>query len=735
VDRILSSTLNNLCSLTRRPPRRSPHDPGTRLTIEQLEDRELLTTFLPGYLLARHAGRAAPLSSPGPTGYAPAQVRHAYGFDQVAFNGVAGDGSGQTIAIVDAYDDPNVAGDLVQFDRAFGLPNPVFSKVNQRGGTTPPPASSAWGPEITLDVEWAHAIAPGARILLVEADSNSNANLFAAVGYAAAQPGVSVVSMSWGTPEYAGEAASDGTFTTPAGHPGVTFLAAPGDSGAPASYPSVSPNVVSVGGTTLTLDTYGNWSGESGWSGGAGGVSAYEPQPFFQVGMVPQTSANRTAPDVAFDGDPSTGFPIYDTYNFPASAPWAQYGGTSAGAPQWSALVAIADQGRALAGLGSLDGPGQTLPALSQLPAGDFHDITTGTSAGTPHYTAGPGYDLVTGRGSPVANLVIRDLVSYTGSPATSPWANLSGTALSAVAARNADGSQQVFAVGTDNALWVRTQAATGGWGSWTSLGGVVRGLAVTMNAAGWQGVFAIGGDGAVWTRSETSPGVWTGWASLGGAVKSLTAGRDANGTEEVFAIGTDNALWTRRESAPGAWAGWASLGGTGQAPVVTGNRQGLLDMFVIGSDSGVWMRSETAPSVWTAWASLGGAVRSLAAGQDADGTEEVFAVGSDGALWTRRETAPGAWTAWASLGGSCQSVVVALNRQGLLDVFVVGSDGAAWMRSETAAAQWAYWTGLGGVVRALAAGLDCAGCPEVFALGPNATVWWKDQAPAGWWV
>src|SRR5262249_12028743 len=162
--------------------------------------------------------------------------------------------------IVDAYDDPNVAGDLVQFDGAFGLPNPWFAKFNQRGGSTPPPANASWGPEIALDVEWAHAIAPGARILLVEADSNSNANLFAA-----AQPGVSAVSMSWGSPEYAGEASSDGVFTTPAGHPGVTFLAAPGDNGAPASYPSVSPNVVAVGGTTLTLNSSGAWAGESGW--------------------------------------------------------------------------------------------------------------------------------------------------------------------------------------------------------------------------------------------------------------------------------------------------------------------------------------------------------------------------------------------------------------------------------------------------------------------------------------
>jgi hypothetical protein len=702
--------------------------------VEAVESRDLPTTFAPGYL-GQLAGLAVPHSTPGPTGYTPAQVRHAYGFDQINFGGVAGDGTGQTIAIVDAYDDPTIASDLVQFDQAFGLPEPAFQKVNQTGGSTLPAASPTWSIEITLDVEWAHAIAPGARILLVEANGNSNEDLFAAVRYAAQQPGVSVVSMSWGTPEFPTEAASDGVFTTPAGHQGVTFLAAPGDNGGPASYPSASPNVIAVGGTTLTLGAGGTWAGESGWAGGAGGPSAYEPQPLHQLGLVPQTAASRTSPDVAYDADPATGFPIYDSYTYPASAPWAQFGGTSAGTPQWAALVAIANQGRALAGLGSLDGPGQTLPALYQLPAGDFHDITTGTSTGTPQYSAGPGYDLVTGRGSPIANLVVGGLVSYAGTAAASPWANLSGAGTALVSARNADGSQQVFAVGTDGALWVRTQAANGSWGNWTSLGGVASGLTVTTNAGGWQDVFVIGGDGAVWTRSETAPRVWTAWAGLGGACKALAAGTAADGMEEVFAVGTDGTLWNRRQTAPRAWTAWAGFGGTGQDPVVVPNSQGLLDLFVIGSDGAVWARSETAPGVWTAWASLGGACKALTAGRDADGTEEVFAVGTDGTLWNRRQTAPGAWTAWAGPGGTGEDPVVVPNSQGLLDLFVIGGDGAVWARSETAPGRWTGWTSLGGMVRSLAAGLDNLGRPEVFAQGPNGTLWWKDQNSGGLWV
>src|SRR5207237_345698 len=155
---------------------------------------------------------------------------------------VAGDGAGTTIAIVDAYDDPKIANDLHQFDVAWGLPDPVFTKVNQTGGTTYPAANGGWASEIALDVEWAHAIAPKANILLVEASSNSYANLFAAVQYAAKQPGVVAVSMSFGGGEFSGETSYDSVFLTPSGHNGVTFIASSGDSGAPVSYPAGSPN-------------------------------------------------------------------------------------------------------------------------------------------------------------------------------------------------------------------------------------------------------------------------------------------------------------------------------------------------------------------------------------------------------------------------------------------------------------------------------------------------------------
>src|SRR6185295_11970404 len=157
-----------------------------------LERRQLMTVSSPTALVAKplyeevtqldSTGSVTPLATSGPTGYTPAQIRHAYGFDQITFNSgtIVGDGAGQTIAIVDAYDDPNIASDLHQFDLAFGLSDPTFIKVNQNGGTTMPRADSGWSGEIALDVEWAHAIAPKAKILLVEASDASYTNLMAA---------------------------------------------------------------------------------------------------------------------------------------------------------------------------------------------------------------------------------------------------------------------------------------------------------------------------------------------------------------------------------------------------------------------------------------------------------------------------------------------------------------------------------------------------------------------------
>lgn len=160
------------------------------------------------------------------------------------------------------------------------------------------------------------------------------------------------------------------------------------------------------------MDSSGNYISEAGWSGSGGGISSYEAQPTYQKGVVTQSTTQRTIPDVSFDADPASGVSIYDSYDYGTSTPWITVGGTSVSSPCWAGLVAIADQGRTLAGGTSLDSSlmtsNGTLPKLYSMAQNNFHDITSGNNG----YAAAAGYDLVTGRGSPIANTLVSNLLS-----------------------------------------------------------------------------------------------------------------------------------------------------------------------------------------------------------------------------------------------------------------------------------------------------------------------------------
>jgi subtilase family serine protease len=345
-----------------------------------------------------------------PTGLSPSQIRHAYGFDQVTNQGV-----GQIIGIVDAYDDPNIESDLGVFDSQFGLPacttsNGCFQKVYASGSK--PSSNAGWSLEISLDVEWSHAIAPQAKIILVEAASNSFTNLMQAVDVAV-QHGASVVSMSFGGSEFSSESSNDNHFVAN----GVTFTASSGDSGNGVEYPAASPDVVSVGGTTLKTGTGGAYVSETAWSGSGGGQSAYEAEPLYQANFpIPNDSSGaRGVPDVSYDADPNTGFSVYDTVRYQGQSGWFKVGGTSAGAPQWAALFAIANSLRVSAGKGTLSSTGTAVySVVTASYSTNLHDITSGTngSCGT-LCTATTGYDYVTGLGSPQANNIITALANY----------------------------------------------------------------------------------------------------------------------------------------------------------------------------------------------------------------------------------------------------------------------------------------------------------------------------------
>jgi subtilase family serine protease len=342
-------------------------------------------------------------ATPGPTGLTPTQVRHFYGFDQVL-----NQGAGQTIAIIDAFDHPNIESDLAVFSAQFGLPtcttsNGCFTKVYASGSK--PRTDAGWALEIALDVEWAHAIAPQAKILLVEAATNSFSNLLQAVDVAVAR-GASVVSMSFGGSEFSSETSYDFHFNVA----NVTFSASSGDSGNGVEYPAASPYVVAVGGTTVQMDSAGNYVGETAWSGSGGGRSAFESQPGYQVDSI--YNGKRGVPDVAYDGDPNTGFPVYDTVRYQGQKGWFQVGGTSAGAPQWAALFAIANSMRAAGGRGNLSSAQFAL--YNSTYSTNFHDIVSGSNGTCGSLcNAGNGYDFVTGLGSPRADALIKALAIY----------------------------------------------------------------------------------------------------------------------------------------------------------------------------------------------------------------------------------------------------------------------------------------------------------------------------------
>jgi len=335
-----------------------------------------------------------------PTGYTPQQMRHAYGVDQIA-----NQGAGQIIGIVDAYDYASVESDLAVFTTQFSLP--ACTKTNgcltvvYATGTKPPP-NKGWSGETSLDVQWAHAIAPQAKILLVEAPDGKTKSLLEAVPVAV-QHGATTVNMSWGTNnEQPNEQQMDPLYFN---NSSVTYINASGDSGINLfGYPGASPLVVGAGGTRLELDSNGNILGEIGWIGSGGGESVYFAEPAYQLGA--QSSGKRGVPDVAYNGAAVTGVPVYDSED----GNWGQVGGTSAASPQWCAIVAIANSLRAGMGKGTI---GTNFLKVVYANPSAFHDITQGSNGKCgAECEAGPGYDFVTGLGSPMAPQVVDALVA-----------------------------------------------------------------------------------------------------------------------------------------------------------------------------------------------------------------------------------------------------------------------------------------------------------------------------------
>jgi PQQ-like domain len=337
------------------------------------------------------------LTQTAPAGYDPAIIR--------SYLGLSGTGAGQTVAVVDAYSDPRIVSDVNTFSTQFGLPKVCGTKgagsqcfdftVSAPNGTAG--RDPDWALETSLDIEWIHAVAPRAAVRLVEAHDSTFAALFSAVtGAAALRP--DAISMSWGIDgEFSGETYYDRHCEL--AH--SVCVVASGDYGYPGDYPAYSPRVLAVGGTTLQLAPGGAVSSEISWDGSGGGQSYFEPKSAAQEGVSPGT--RRGIPDVSFDADPSTGVAVYDTVPYEGQTGWFQVGGTSVGAPVWSAILASADQLRAAAGKGRLTSAGDQAARAVYAATSALGDITTGPPNGAcpKECMPGPGWDFVTGLGSP----------------------------------------------------------------------------------------------------------------------------------------------------------------------------------------------------------------------------------------------------------------------------------------------------------------------------------------------
>jgi subtilase family serine protease len=322
-----------------------------------------------------------PAVTAAPSGYGPADIQSAYALPSTTA------GSGKTFAIVDAYDDPAAEADLGVYRSQFGLSacttaNGCFRKVNQSGGTTPPRSNGSWAQEISLDLDMASATCPNCKILLVEANSNAFTDLAAAVD-TAARLGASVISNSYGGPEFSQETSA--TYNGHFNHPGIPTTVSSGDSGYGVEFPAASQYVTAVGGTSLTKS--GSSFSERAWSGAGSGCSAYVAKPSWQTDG---GCARRTVADVSAVADPNTGVAVYDSFKYRGSAGWMVFGGTSASAPIVAGVYALAGN--------------QAAPSYPYGHSSALHDVTSGANGScsvTYLCTAGPGFDGPTGLGTP----------------------------------------------------------------------------------------------------------------------------------------------------------------------------------------------------------------------------------------------------------------------------------------------------------------------------------------------
>lgn len=317
----------------------------------------------------------------GPSGYTPTQLRKAYGLHNFTQSGL-----GQKVGIISAYNNATkIMTDFKYYDSYFGINKPDVLTIKSFGTIS----DSGWALESSLDTQAIHCMAPSANILLVQAKTSSLSDLLDAVNYAVTQ-GCSIISMSFGTNEFSAETSYDRYFNIP----GIIFIASSGDTGGVSFWPSVSPYVTSVGGTTLSLTSDGTRISEVGWKGSGGGVSKYEPVSTFQYsyGFV----GKRNTPDISAVADPSSGMAVR------SSSSWYKVGGTSLSAPLCAGMLAVINSVRtsnSKSNLTRLSFMNYLYTTIAKTKySSDINDVTSGQAG---QNVTKPGYDNVSGFGTP----------------------------------------------------------------------------------------------------------------------------------------------------------------------------------------------------------------------------------------------------------------------------------------------------------------------------------------------
>ena len=619
-------------------------------------------------------------------------------------------GAGQTIAIVDAVGKTSpIAADLNTFSSYYGLPqcnsaNPCLQTISMSSNPT---TVAGWEGETALDIQWAHAIAPAATIVLVQAASDSASDLFAAVQRAQAIPGVVAISMSWGALEFASETQYDSLFS---GKPGIAYFAATGDNGDKANYqstiyPAASPYVTAVGGTSINSLTAP--VSEIAWSGGGGGYSKYEIQPGFQSNFLNATNdptlalnqGHRSLPDVAYNAGTPVGIVV--------NGSWQAVAGTSAAAPQWAAIAARLAQ--------YLQAQGTSLPAQLTMVGGfnsvlyqvklnsAFQDIVSGTNnAGNSPCgvcSATTGYDDLTGLGVPDVTNLLSDILSPStpSVPTPAPTPPAAPTSVSVVA-----GSQSAtisFAAVTGATSY--TAISTPGGISSTSTAspivvtGLTNGVAYTFNvtasnAAGSStakttvsvtpvaafgipvapaSASAVAGNGSATITFATQAGAnyYTITAmpgNLTGRVfgSPVTAIGLHNGTAYSFGITATNTAGTSAATttnsvtpflpAPAAPSNVSAIAGNGSARITFGNVLNASSYTVVTTPGGASVNQAYGP-ITISGLTNGTAYTFAVSAKNSSGTSA--ATGSNSVVPTATVTSP-----IHSNGGACATITIA---------------------------------------------------------------------------